>query len=122
METSQILFKDNVTLSFTNNKGLYGGALSLYTGSTIVFNTTDSNVTLNFINNTARLGGAVYVEDRGYNEVRSVFDLQCQTTLVKMYFQNNSALLGGNQIYGGCLLYTSPSPRDATLSRMPSSA
>ena len=25
-------------------------------------------------------------------------------------------------ILGGCLLYTSPSPRDATLSRMPSSA
>ena len=24
--------------------------------------------------------------------------------------------------FGGCLLYTSPSPRDATLSRMPSSA
>ena len=24
--------------------------------------------------------------------------------------------------YDGCLLYTSPSPRDATLSRMPSSA
>ena len=24
--------------------------------------------------------------------------------------------------WGGCLLYTSPSPRDATLSRMPSSA
>ena len=26
------------------------------------------------------------------------------------------------QFYRGCLLYTSPSPRDATLSRMPSSA
>ena len=25
-------------------------------------------------------------------------------------------------LYGACLLYTSPSPRDATLSRMPSSA
>ena len=25
-------------------------------------------------------------------------------------------------LYGSCLLYTSPSPRDATLSRMPSSA
>ena len=25
-------------------------------------------------------------------------------------------------LYEGCLLYTSPSPRDATLSRMPSSA
>ena len=28
----------------------------------------------------------------------------------------------GNKIDGTCLLYTSPSPRDATLSRMPSSA
>ena len=26
------------------------------------------------------------------------------------------------ETYGSCLLYTSPSPRDATLSRMPSSA
>ena len=37
------------------------------------------------------------------------------------------ALLGGGRYNGliealGCLLYTSPSPRDATLSRMPSSA
>ena len=28
----------------------------------------------------------------------------------------------GNGVNGRCLLYTSPSPRDATLSRMPSSA
>ena len=28
----------------------------------------------------------------------------------------------GNLLIGNCLLYTSPSPRDATLSRMPSSA
>ena len=28
----------------------------------------------------------------------------------------------GNFVLNGCLLYTSPSPRDATLSRMPSSA
>ena len=27
-----------------------------------------------------------------------------------------------NEDYNSCLLYTSPSPRDATLSRMPSSA
>ena len=26
------------------------------------------------------------------------------------------------EVFQGCLLYTSPSPRDATLSRMPSSA
>ena len=33
-----------------------------------------------------------------------------------------SAILIGIWAYRGCLLYTSPSPRDATLSRMPSSA
>ena len=32
----------------------------------------------------------------------------------------NRFMPGGKS--GGCLLYTSPSPRDATLSRMPSSA
>ena len=30
--------------------------------------------------------------------------------------------LGSMTKFGDCLLYTSPSPRDATLSRMPSSA
>ena len=33
-----------------------------------------------------------------------------------------STLISGEQLFVGCLLYTSPSPRDATLSRMPSSA
>ena len=32
------------------------------------------------------------------------------------------AAVGAVAMMGGCLLYTSPSPRDATLSRMPSSA
>ena len=100
-ESTQIIFKGNVTINFTNNTGLNGGALSLFTGSTIVFNTTKSNVTLSFINNAARIGGAIYVEDRGYNEVRSVFNLQGEDKLVKVWFQNNSALFGGNQIYGG---------------------
>ena len=31
-------------------------------------------------------------------------------------------LVGPNDLFDICLLYTSPSPRDATLSRMPSSA
>ena len=38
------------------------------------------------------------------------------TTLVGIYF------IEGNESFISCLLYTSPSPRDATLSRMPSSA
>ena len=32
------------------------------------------------------------------------------------------AMIGLVALVGACLLYTSPSPRDATLSRMPSSA
>ena len=42
-------------------------------------------------------------------------------------WHSNSALIGHEslpqiKVVGTCLLYTSPSPRDATLSRMPSSA
>ena len=40
------------------------------------------------------------------------------TRLLLRFAQPN----GGSIVWGGCLLYTSPSPRDATLSRMPSSA
>ena len=38
----------------------------------------------------------------------------------KELFGGDTGYEGG--LYGACLLYTSPSPRDATLSRMPSSA
>ena len=41
-------------------------------------------------------------------------------------FEQAGCIVGVNnasfEVYPGCLLYTSPSPRDATLSRMPSSA
>ena len=37
-------------------------------------------------------------------------------------FQKYSADLSDFQVVSGCLLYTSPSPRDGLLSRMPSSA
>ena len=37
-------------------------------------------------------------------------------------FTNHAATLDRGTIFLDCLLYTSPSPRDATLSRMPSSA
>ena len=36
--------------------------------------------------------------------------------------QDNPQIFGGGNGSSICLLYTSPSPRDATLSRMPSSA
>ena len=43
------------------------------------------------------------------------------TFFVKDYLNLSAAFLAGLGFWA-CLLYTSPSPRDATLSRMPSSA
>ena len=40
-------------------------------------------------------------------------------SISKLFYQKKNWFYG---VSGGCLLYTSPSPRDATLSRMPSSA
>ena len=45
--------------------------------------------------------------------------------ICEVFFGYHDGLFGGemiNVIFNSCLLYTSPSPRDATLSRMPSSA
>ena len=47
-----------------------------------------------------------------FNELEDKYKIECSPEGI----QN---ILG---IYDICLLYTSPSPRDATLSRMPSSA
>ena len=48
-------------------------------------------------------------------------DYLAELTMTILYNQQQQR--GGNAGYvGTCLLYTSPSPRDATLSRMPSSA
>ena len=40
---------------------------------------------------------------------------------LEQYLVSSNRFKGGTEV-GSCLLYTSPSPRDATLSRMPSSA
>ena len=37
-------------------------------------------------------------------------------------FKYRGVIVDADPNFQGCLLYTSPSPRDATLSRMPSSA
>ena len=47
--------------------------------------------------------------------------IQLETNPVDPYSVNVGYLVIGGNMYV-CLLYTSPSPRDATLSRMPSSA
>ena len=100
---TKVVFGDNVTVHFINNTGQNGGAMSLYTGSTLVFTANKLRISLNFTNNTAHRGGAIYAGDiSAWNrEVTPVFDLQCNITLVELTFCNNSALFGGNHIYGG---------------------
>ena len=53
-------------------------------------------------------------ESDGYDSESSQF-----VTLAGVQIEHSHSLLAHSD---GCLLYTSPSPRDATLSRMPSSA
>lgn len=105
-KSTHLIIEDNVTINFIENTGLKGGALSLYTDSILIFSATQSSATINFVSNTALFGGGIYVEDGGYTEVKSVFDLQGDSELVKVNFGNNSALLGGSQIYGGWVLFT----------------
>ena len=97
---TRIVFCDDTTIHFVNNTGLpNGGALSLYSGSSLIFNASMLNVSLNFTGNNAQKGGAIYVQDGA--DVKSVFNFQGDSTLVHMEFRNNSALFGGNHIYGG---------------------
>ena len=44
------------------------------------------------------------------------------TVTAETQHDGNVLTVDGFPFFDGCLLYTSPSPRDATLSRMPSSA
>ena len=66
------------------------------------------------------------------DQARSYLTQHCPTTLVRRVLNNREthdadlykgiAEMGWTATTIPCLLYTSPSPRDATLSRMPSSA
>ena len=47
---------------------------------------------------------------------------KASTIAIRPYFNPSKENMGLEQYGMACLLYTSPSPRDATLSRMPSSA
>ena len=57
--------------------------------------------------------------DKYKDYVKSFYDLRSRKGILKTEAQR---LMKDPYYYSACLLYTSPSPRDATLSRMPSSA
>ena len=102
-----------------------------------VLNIDDSTVTIlesSFHNNSGRLNGGVVSSraspitlivmessftDNQSGEDGGVIHAGRDGSLVDV---KNSNFAFNNATQRGCLLYTSPSPRDATLSRMPSSA
>ena len=67
-------------------------------------------------------GGGVRILKNADDALEQAHKMLGKTLVTKQTGNNGKAV---NKIYvelGCCLLYTSPSPRDATLSRMPSSA
>ena len=66
-----------------------------------------------------------YAPDDDYAKILKVEDIDSPKPKPdEVIFTNKASALNYNDIWGmrGCLLYTSPSPRDRSLSRMPSSA
>ena len=57
----------------------------------------------------------VLINSKGYGSINNE---AVQTTVLRHFFPS----IGPLQLYKICLLYTSPSPRDLSTSRMPSSA
>ena len=66
-----------------------------------------------------KLGDGIYVKitkDEDYSEALETIDRE----FGNLHFQAGKYISG--ELFWDCLLYTSPSPRDGLLSRMPSSA
>ena len=58
----------------------------------------------------------------GFDEILFWLTITLLGLGVVMVFSSSIALAENSVLSGGCLLYTSPSPRDKRQSRMPSSA
>ena len=105
VSSGQIVVKPNSTLTFTNNKGLRGGAIHLRSFSSIL---VSDNCTLKFFNNTAtEYGGAIYQHS---TEVRELFaGRSCfleyngrsgkKERNIDFVFAGNTAPISGSSIY-----------------------
>ena len=103
---SKLIFTEKVRVNFTGNRGEQGGAISLYSESSLLFENLTSDSYLNFSYNKAFKGGAIFIEDSSCHQHQTCTILpaiKVQGILCNgcLYFENNSAVLGGNNIYGG---------------------
>ena len=122
----------HVTIFNVTTRGNSGtnGNLALYlvdyatgSGSSIVINHS------RIMDGRGIKGGGLRFWSHHNRQTRECFTLNVHQifTIIDTTFHNNSVDQTGGAMYiayynNSCLLYTSPSPRDATLSRMPSSA
>ena len=95
----------NISAEFIDNHGNNGGGLSLYEGSTLVF---DDYSFLTFCHNTAsRKGGAIFVEDSGNinDQTKKANNLRALMFLggigVDLQLSGDKATVAGNEVYGG---------------------
>ena len=113
---STIIFnatRSGVSLHFVNNTAYKGGAIYVEDVISRPFSIIDKyNIILKHtalhslkkIHITEGDDSFLYEEYRGVTKTlkaKSVFDIQCNASLVKITFQDNTAQLGGNHIYGG---------------------
>ena len=147
--SSSITLSGNV--SFLNNTGTNGGAMALYSSTLNIASNTSVSFYNNsateaggaiYVTRDTNLDKVIFTFSPCFYQL---LDFTNKDNWYVIKLQNNSAKNGGDHIYGECmhcdtcyaaeagynpeyngigicLLYTSPSPRDATLSRMPSSA
>ena len=113
-----------VNTRFVSNNGQNGGAMYISQESAVYCSGSS------FTNNTARYGGGMFMEEMseascgglwtGNSAVQSGGAVRISRSSLEWGEDTNfeSNIAGTN----GCLLYTSPSPRDLSTSRMPSSA
>ena len=93
----------------------YAEALALEGASVLACDLNPCDETVDAIRGAGRVAEAATIDITDFDSCQAVAEraLEC--------FGRIDVLINNAALYG-CLLYTSPSPRDATLSRMPSSA
>ena len=92
-QSNSKIFSENVSMVFSGNEGEQGGAISLYSKSSLVIK---SSSYLYFLRNQALKGGAIFIEKHQLAIQSSSDFKQC-----KIIFKDNTAVLDGNNIYGG---------------------
>ena len=100
-----------------------GGSRGIGRAICIALAQANCKVALTYIKNKDAADEVVKcIKANGGEAIAIQGDVSSQEQIIKMHDQVVGGLGDVEILVNNCLLYTSPSPRDATLSRMPSSA